>query len=210
MNLYIIRHGETDWNKTRRMQGRTDIPLNEFGIHLAEETAKGLRDTKFAAVYTSPLGRAVQTAQIVAGKDAVLIKDERLTEMGFGVYEGLSTGKDTWNVPDEDFQKFFTEPEGYEPPEGGEAFGEVAARIRDFLTELAKEEAYADKNVLISTHGATCCTMLNTVIKGKPVSSQWDGGVPKNCAVTIVEERGGKYSVLRENHVYYKDEVKPW
>lgn len=210
MNLYIIRHGETDWNKTRRMQGRTDIPLNEFGIHLAEETAKGLRDTKFAAVYTSPLGRAVQTAQIVAGKDAVLIKDERLTEMGFGVYEGLSTGKDTWNVPDEDFQKFFTEPEGYVPPEGAEAFGEVAERIRDFLTELAKEEAYADKNVLISTHGATCCTMLNTVIKGKPVSCQWDGGVPKNCAVTIVEERGGKYSVLQENHVYYKDEVKPW
>lgn len=210
MNLYIIRHGETEWNKTRRMQGQTDIPLNEFGIHLAEETCEGLRGTEFAAVYTSPLSRAAETARIATGGRNELIFDERLLEMGFGDYEGLSTGKETWNIPDPEFKKFFDDPEGYRPPNGGETFGEVAERVKSFLEEIGGKKEYEGRNVLISTHGATLCAMLNVVMKGKPLGRVWDGGVHKNCAVTIVEAKDGKYNVLQENHVYYKDEVKPW
>ena len=58
MKLYIVRHGETDWNKSRRVQGFSDIPLNDYGIYLAGETAKGLRDVAFDLAYTSPLIRA--------------------------------------------------------------------------------------------------------------------------------------------------------
>ena len=88
--LYIVRHGETDWNKKRRVQGHSDIPLNEYGIHLAKETAEGLKDTRFDVAYTSPLKRARQTAQIILGERKIpLYEEERVKEMGFGEYEGL-------------------------------------------------------------------------------------------------------------------------
>lgn len=210
MELYIIRHGETDWNKTRRMQGRKDVPLNEFGRHLAQETAKALADMEFDLVYTSPLQRAEETAQIIAGEDAHFIKDERLIEMSFGSYEGLSAGKDTWNIPDKEFQNFFDAPEKYCPPKNGESFWEAKRRVEAFLTELREKEGASDKKILVSTHGAVLCVLLNLVLKKKEISNVWDGGVHKNCAVTIVEDDGHTCSIVQENHTYYKDVVKPW
>ena len=62
MVLYVVRHGETDWNKVKRVQGHTDIPLNEYGRHLARETAKGLKETRIDLAITSPLIRAKETA----------------------------------------------------------------------------------------------------------------------------------------------------
>ena len=65
MKIYLIRHGETDWNKLRRLQGQADIPLNEFGRQLARETDPALRDVPFDRIYTSPLKRARETAELV-------------------------------------------------------------------------------------------------------------------------------------------------
>ena len=62
MKLYLVRHGETDWNKVKKIQGQVDIPLNQFGKHLAEETAEGLRDIPFDLCISSPLSRAHETA----------------------------------------------------------------------------------------------------------------------------------------------------
>ena len=67
MKLYMIRHGETDWNKTRQLQGKSDIPLNDFGRKLAAETAEALKDVPFHLVITSPLSRARETALIIKG-----------------------------------------------------------------------------------------------------------------------------------------------
>ena len=90
MKLYLIRHGETDWNKTRRLQGQVDIPLNDFGRKLARETAPALQTVPFEVVYTSPLLRAKETAELVIGDRKIpMIEDTRIMEMGFGEYEGL-------------------------------------------------------------------------------------------------------------------------
>ena len=67
MKIYMIRHGETDWNKKRKLQGQVDIPLNEFGKLLAKETAPALADVPFAVCYTSPLKRAAETARLALG-----------------------------------------------------------------------------------------------------------------------------------------------
>lgn len=64
MKLYMVRHGETDWNKARKIQGQVDIPLNEFGRHLAIETGKGLADIPFELCISSPLLRAVELSLI--------------------------------------------------------------------------------------------------------------------------------------------------
>lgn len=67
MDIYLIRHGETDWNRMKKLQGTTDIPLNAYGIELAEKTAEGLKDVPFDRIYTSPLIRARKTAEIIRG-----------------------------------------------------------------------------------------------------------------------------------------------
>ena len=78
MKLYLVRHGETDWNKVKRIQGQVDIPLNQFGKRLAEETAEGLRDIPFDLCISSPLSRAHETARIILyGKDIPIMPELR-------------------------------------------------------------------------------------------------------------------------------------
>ena len=76
MKIYFVRHGETDWNKDRKIQGQVNIALNEFGRHLARETAKGLKDIPFDVCFTSPLDRAKETAKIILeGREVPIIED---------------------------------------------------------------------------------------------------------------------------------------
>lgn len=154
MRIYFVRHGETDWNKERKIQGQVDIPLNDFGIHLAEETAKGLKDVDFDVCFTSPLGRAKHTAQIILeGRNVSIIEDRRIEEMSFGEYEGKSCSKENWDVPDS-FRKFFDDPEHFVPAKDGESFSDVKKRTGEFLDWLFAQEAWKDSNILIATHGA--------------------------------------------------------
>ena len=116
MRLYIIRHGETEWNVLKRFQGRSDIPLNDEGRRLARITAEALREVPFSRIYTSPLKRAYETAMIIkADRDIPVIEESRIIEIGFGEYEGLCCGKEHYNIPDPDFMNFFEKPEAYKP-----------------------------------------------------------------------------------------------
>ena len=90
MKLYIIRHGETPWNAEERLQGQTDIPLNENGIRLAKITGEALKDVPFDFAISSPLKRARQTAELVlAGRQIPVLEDARIEELSFGSWEGL-------------------------------------------------------------------------------------------------------------------------
>lgn len=209
MKLYMVRHGETDWNKVRKMQGQVDIPLNEFGRHLAVETGKGLKDISFDLCISSPLSRAKETGELIlAGRDVPIYTDERIIEMAFGEWEGRCCSKEGWNLPEE-FNRFFDAPDQYRAPEGGEDFSMLKKRTGDFLEELYQRKELEDKTILITTHGAALCGMLNN-IKNKPLSEFWGVGVHKNCAVTEVEVNDGNSVILSENQVYYKDKVKSW
>ena len=93
--LYIMRHGKTDWNAKHKLQGRTDIPLNEEGIQMAEQAKEKYKDVNFDICYCSPLVRAKQTAEIVLeGRNIPIVYDDRLMEMCFGVYEGVTHPSD--------------------------------------------------------------------------------------------------------------------
>ena len=85
MMLYIVRHGETEWNRLHKVQGHTDIPLNDYGKHLAEETAEGMKDISIDLGFTSPLLRAKETAQILLrGRNVPLFEEEKIEEISFG------------------------------------------------------------------------------------------------------------------------------
>ena len=114
MNIYIARHGETIWNKSRLLQGSRDIELCDDGRAIAYERAKQIADVDFDIVYSSPLKRAYETACILRGdRDIPIIKDDRLREVNFGINEGkcsLELKKDK-NSP---IYKFFEDPGNYQ------------------------------------------------------------------------------------------------
>lgn len=209
MKLYLVRHGETDWNKAHRLQGQMDIPLNEFGRHLAAETARGLKNIPFDLCISSPLSRAKETGEIIlSGRDVPIFTDDRIIEMAFGEWEGRCCSKEGWDLPDV-FHSFFDAPDKYEAPKDGENFPMIKKRTGDFLDELYQKEELKEKTILIATHGGVLCAMLNN-IKNRPICEFWGRGVHKNCAVTEVEVTDGKPVILSENQVYYNDKVKAW
>lgn len=199
MEIYIIRHGKTDWNNVKRLQGRTDIELNDEGIELAKKTAKGLKDVKFDVIYSSPLKRAVKTAEIIAfGNDVPIIIDDRLMEISFGEYEGKHSPKLREN-PNEAFYHFFDRPEKY-LPETGENFLEVIERTKSFVKEL-EEKKDELKRIMIVGHGAVnkglMCHMSN-----RNVVDYWSGGLQKNCSVTIYNLTDDGFELIEENKIY--------
>ena len=208
MKLYIMRHGETDWNKERRLQGQADIPLNEFGREIAAQTGVGMNGISFEHIYTSPLVRAKETAVIVSGRTDVC-EDDRLKEMSFGEYEGLCCAKDNWEIPDPNFEHFFFAPDQYAPPAGGDSFAAVIERVTDFLEDIRKKHSAMEGNILIVCHGVVVNAFLG-IIKGRALKDFWDNKVQKNCEVNIAEVHNNEIRFLQEGVTYYQDEVKPW
>lgn len=205
MLLYIIRHGETKWNVEGRLQGQTDIPLDENGVRLAKVTAEGMRDIPFDLAFTSPLSRARETARIVLGERKIpLIEDRRLEELCFGEWEGLGCHKENFEIPSEHFDDFYRKPFSFVPGPGGETIGELCRRTREFYEELIADPRYQDKTILIATHGCTTRALLNNVYQDR--EDFWRGHVPMNCAVNIVEIKDQKAVLLEEDKVYYGSE----
>jgi len=209
IRLYIVRHGETDWNKARKVQGSVDIPLNDYGRHLARGTAKGFTDIDFDVAYTSPLLRAKETAQIILeGRDIPLIEDKKIEEICFGIYEGMvcsnNDSEKFWA-----FDKLFTKPEEYIPVEG-ESLEELSKRVGEFLKALQEKYDGQDKKILIVTHGATLNALLNHVKNNHQIANFWPGNVFPNCGVAVIHLEDGKYTIEEEGVVYHQEEVVNW
>lgn len=211
MKLYFVRHGETDWNLARRVQGHSDIPLNEYGRYLARETAKGLKDVPFDLAYTSPLIRARETAELILeGRDVPIIGHEDIKELGFGICEGMCISGEHKAPQTEEFNKFFTDTGHYIPAEGAESVQDLLARTGRFLQELYQNPQLQEKTILISSHGAAMTGLLNNIKGRLDAADFWKEGVPANCAVTIVEVEAGVPQIVAENQIYYKEPVRMW
>ena len=200
MRLYMMRHGETDWNRQHLWQGKTDIPLNDKGRWVAELTREGMKDIPIDVAFCSPLCRAKETAEIVLrGRSVELHVDERIIEMGFGPLEGTDMRDVT-----EEIKVFFQHPEQYVVPEGAERFEDVLARETEFLEELFENPEYQDANILIATHGAALRGLM-TVLEKKPLTRYWEGGVHKNCGMSIVDVKDGKIEIVQEAIILYDE-----
>ena len=176
--LYIMRHGRTDWNDRHKLQGRTDIPLNEDGRRMAEKAAKEYRDVPLDVCWCSPLIRAQETAEIVLrGRNVPVFTDERLREMSFGDYEGL---ENSFSIPDCPVNVIFQDPEKYTASVGGaETFEELFARTGSFLREVIDPLMAQGKDVLIVGHGAMNLSIISQ-IRNLPRKDFWSTGI-ENC-----------------------------
>ena len=201
MELYVLRHGTTPWNEKHFLQGQTDVPLDDAGRALAVETGEGLKDTHFDLCFTSPLKRAVETAELVLRDRGVpIIPDSRLAEMNFGAYEGTCVRGDT-EICRRVKKCLEMEFASYETPPGGESLEELAARTKDFYDEITHNPSYEEKRILLSMHGASGrALMLNAWGRG----DFWHGSVPRNCTICIVTLKEGAVTGIEQDKVFYK------
>ena len=153
----LVRHGQTDWNQGGRYQGQIDIPLNEAGRAQAHSLAERLQGQHFAAVYSSNLKRAYETAEIIAAKLELPIRmDERLREINQGEWEGLQVDFIRSHYA-ELWEQRNVDPATVRPP-GGETLREVALRVYAALDEISGRHVGAA--VLLVSHGLSLATAL--------------------------------------------------
>ena len=148
MNIYIIRHGQTDSNKERRYYGSLDIPLNKKGISQIEKLIPSLSDKEFDSIYSSPASRALESLKVCGDNlyNKVQI-DSRLSELSFGEFEGRTYEEISGLYPDE-AKEWANDWKSFCPP-GGESFIQFYDRVISFFQEILKS---TNENTLIITH----------------------------------------------------------
>ncbi len=178
MLLYLVRHGETDWNSQRRIQGTTDIPLNDVGRAQAARTGRLLARRQWDAVVTSPLSRAFETGSIIAAELGLPVPttDSRLVERNYGEAEGLDF---------EEMQRLF--PEDTKVP-GRERRSVVAARALEALMDIA--HAHPEESVVVVSHGGLIRSVL------RKVDPDGDHGMITNGSVHSFRYEDGALSLI--------------
>lgn len=202
MKIYLVRHGETAWNKFSKIQGQTDVPLNEEGIRLAKISGENMVHIPFDYIISSPLIRAVETAKLITnGRLIPFITDDRIKEISFGLWEGaciLEENEVTLN-----YLPFFRNDPFHAPkPPEGETFQDVCKRTGDFFHDLLSNPDYENASILISTHGATGRCLLSHFLQEK--EDIWQGGVPKNCSVCILDIKNGVANLIEKDKLFYE------
>ncbi len=174
--LWLIRHGETDWNVEGRWQGHADIPLNANGIAQAVTMAEKLQWIPFAAVYASDLIRARETAVILAKKIKLPVNREpRLREIDQGEWEGMLVGEIEARYA-ERFQQRSKDPFSVAPP-GGETALQVLTRACAAIEDIV--QSYPQEEVAVIGHGFVFA-LLRLHYQNLPKEKLWDL-IPPNC-----------------------------
>lgn len=208
MNIYIIRHGETDLNVQGRLQGHIDYPLNAQGIRLGDITGKALEKISFDYIFTSPLERAVETARLASQysssyhhAEIPVIKDSRLMEINWGSWDTLGCTRENFEIPSHSFQDFYKDPFRFRGPKDGETISQVCERTGDFWKDLISNPLYENKTVLISAHGCSVKGLLYQIKEDK--TDFWGNGVPRNCSVSLITISDGVPVLNFEDRIYY-------
>lgn len=186
--LILIRHGQTDMNKDQLYYGRLDVPINETGKEQAENTRKNLVEFEidYDKIYSSPMKRAYETAEIVNYKNLEIEKDDELREMDFGIFEGLSYKEIIKKYPEE-MEKLKKDWKTYSYVTGENPFM-LQKRALKFLEKIDK-----NKNNMVVTHWGIICTLLSFLFSSE-LEGYWKYQV-KNGGIVIIEFADG-YPIL--------------
>ena len=214
LEIYILRHGTTEWNRVYRIQGRTDTALDPLGEEMARYTGEYFRreGISFDRVFSSPLERARKTAGFVAGEEMIL--DQRLCELSFGRLEGKTINDmKAEGIP---FYLFAEDPAEYDRFAAGEPSMEtltgLCARTAEFMVEMVEKntELKDTDRILISAHGACNNGLLMHIRGEKDLTRFWENGLQPNCGVDVVnyDRAKGEYRILEENRFFYPAELK--
>lgn len=195
MLIFFVRHGLTDWNAQRRIQGTCDIPLNEDGISQARTAAARCSALSLERIYHSTLLRAAQTAQIISdASGAPLYPHRGFNEVCLGLFQGLNLEDANARYP-EAYAHYFADRINAAPPEG-ESLYQVQQRALSALSEIEQNAAGCERIAVVS-HGALLKTLL-AAVAGIPLEhfARFD---VSNGSISVIESRDGVRRLITLN-----------
>jgi broad specificity phosphatase PhoE len=185
--LHLVRHGQTDWNLEGRWQGQADVALNDVGREQAQQSAQKLRSISLAAIYSSDLIRAAETARAIARVNpAPLVLEPRLREIHQGEWQGLLVGEIQARYA-EAFQQSRANPLTMAAP-GGETTQQVGERALAAVRDLAAK--HPQGNVAVVSHGYILAVLL-THFRKIPFERVWEQ-IPQNGEIIVLEIEPGQ------------------
>lgn len=194
--LCFVRHGETDWNAQRRLQGQTDTPLNAKGLAQAAAAATALARHKFHAVFSSDLSRARNTAEIIANRLSLPVHARSaLRERHYGIFTGLNYDEAEARYPAE-FEKFRTRDPDFNVV-GGESLHTLAERVRQCVNNMVA--AHPGQTVLVVAHGGVL-DIVHRMVTRQPLEAPRDFAI-SNAALNWLECFRGHWRMLTWNEL---------
>lgn len=189
--LCVVRHGETDWNAGRRLQGQIDVPLSAVGHAQARATGNALMHEGFAAIYSSDLARARQTAEAAAHLAHLPVQFlPGLRERHYGVFQGLTHDEAAARYPQAYARHRARDPRF--APDAGESLLDLVARLGSTFDAIMRRHAGAA--VAIFTHGGVL-DILYRQAAGQPLTSARDFAIP-NCGINWIQVANGCWTLL--------------
>jgi len=197
--LYLVRHGQTSWNLEGKTQGSKDSTLTPLGIKQAEMLGQRLNKIQLDTIYSSPLKRAQSTAQIIANMQNIdCILDDRLVEMNFGEWEGLTNFDIEKNYPD-NFKTWRDNPHIAKIPNGETI--EIAQRRMIEFTNNIMESDY--ENILVVSHGTTIRLLLLYILSMD--LQHYYKLKQDNCAINLIEFKHHGPVLIKYNDTCHLD-----
>lgn len=193
--IYLCRHGETEWNVVKRMQGQNNSNLTELGVSQAKALGKRLEDIDIDIIYSSSCQRALDTAMHVRGsRDLQIIAEDDLREINLGNWEGLLFSEAEERNPVQ-FDNFWHHPELY-VPDGGETFQELQKRASTIFEDIAKK--HPNGTVLVVAHGIVIKT-LYVYFRNQPISEIVNSPYTRSACLCEVVKENGVWNVMNWN-----------
>lgn len=201
--LYLTRHGQTEWNVAKKLQGHKDSPLTEMGILHAQWLADSMSQISLDSIYSSSSVRAVKTTEILRGGRTISITpDDDLREINIGSWEGKDISTIESTFPDEHYA-FWNTPHLYTPANNGESFYDLQKRVLPRIQRIVQTNA--GKSILIVTHAATL-KLIMTYFNGRPLSEVWTPPIVHSTALCKVIIEGDQFNtVLYGDTSHYRE-----
>lgn len=185
--LYLVRHGETEWNKASKIQGRTDTELSDYGLEQAEKLARSLSGEAINVIYTSSLQRASKTAEIIAcSRNCSILKSDEYHEIRLGPWEGM-TIDEIQEKYGEHLMAYREDPANFRLP-GAETFDQLTGRTYNAILEIVKR--HSGSNILLVSHGTTIKAAIIKIL-GIDIN-HYNKFKIDNASISIIEFYGNK------------------
>lgn len=190
VELYIVRHGETDTNHDNHINGSgTDLDLNQTGRKQVEYLKDQLDIDQFDEIYVSPLKRAQQTAEILNQNTHILKTDDRLKEINYGSWDGLSASQTMATYPDGFDENGYIAEDYIKHAPDGEAYSKVFQRVQAFITDMSKKD---NEKIMVVCHGFITRSFVKVVTNVPDIADVME---PDNASVT-------KIMISNSGHTY--------
>jgi alpha-ribazole phosphatase len=202
-SIYLVRHGQTAWNKEEIFRGRTDVPLDETGRKQAELAGQYFKGMEIHAVYSSPLSRARETAEAIARVHHLKVEPlEAMTDMSFGDWEGHAH-QEVREKDAETYRQWVESPHVVRLP-GGESLDDVRARSMTSLEELVRNQP--GKKLVLVSHRVVCKVLICAIL-GLDNSHFWQI-TQDTAAINLIQYKNGKYILSLMNETCHLKALK--